>query len=66
MKKASYELGEVVILPGVNPAHRIINNVVNNRDLNNPEKMRSFSYTSYEQVIFTIDGPINSLIQQLT
>ena len=55
MKKASYELGEVVILPGVNPAHRIINNVVNNRDFNNPEKMRSFSYTSYEKVIFTLD-----------
>ena len=55
MKKASYELGEVVIFPGINPAHRIINNVVNNRDLNNPEKMRSFSYTSYEKVIFTLD-----------
>ncbi len=55
MQKIPYELREVVILPGINPAHRIINNVIENRDLNNPEMMRSFSYTSYEKVIFTID-----------
>lgn len=55
MKKIPFELREVVILPGENPAHRIIRNVVKNRDLNNPEKMRSFSYTAYEKVIFTLD-----------
>jgi len=55
MKKIPYELQEVLILPGINPAHRIIHNVVENRDINNPEKMRSFSYTSYEKVIFTLD-----------
>lgn len=55
MKKIPYELREVVVLPGINPAHRIIKNVVENRKLNNPEKMRSFSYTSYEKVIFTLD-----------
>ncbi len=55
MKKIPYELREVVILPGINPAHRIIENVVANRNINNPEKMRSFSYTSYEKVIFTLD-----------
>jgi len=55
LKKIPYELREVVVLPGINPAHRIIKNVVENRDLNNPEKMRSFSYTSYEKIIFTLD-----------
>ncbi|MEN8225041.1 MAG: DUF5686 family protein [Bacteroidota bacterium] len=55
MKKIPYELGEVVILPGINPAHRIIKNVVANRDLNDPEKLKSFSYTSYEKTIFTLD-----------
>ncbi len=55
MQATSYALGELVVLPGINPAHRIINNVVQNRDLNNPEKMRSFSYTVYEKVIFTLD-----------
>ncbi|MEE4256713.1 MAG: DUF5686 family protein [Bacteroidales bacterium] len=55
MKSIPYELREVVVLPGINPAHRIIKNTVKNSDLNNPEKMRSFSYTSYEKVIFTLD-----------
>ncbi len=46
-------LPEVTILPGENPAHRIINHVIANRDRNNPEKMGSFSYTSYNKFIFT-------------
>lgn len=50
------ELQEVEILPGINPAHRIISNAVNNRDLNDPEKQQSFSYTMYEKTIFTIDA----------
>ncbi len=55
MKKIPYELREVVVLPGINPSHRIIKNVVENRDLNDPEKLKSFSYTSYEKIIFTLD-----------
>lgn len=49
-------LSEVTILPGENPAHRIINLVVANSDKNNPEKMRSFSYMSYNKMYFTIDA----------
>ncbi|MDD3687346.1 MAG: DUF5686 family protein [Bacteroidales bacterium] len=48
-------LNEVTVLPGVNPAHRIINLVIDNADKNNPEKMRSFSYVSYNKMYFTID-----------
>ena len=49
-----YDIEEVRILPGVNPAHRIINLVLENRDRNNPEKMHSFSYTSYSKMYFTV------------
>jgi len=49
------ELSEVEILPGINPAHRIIQNAIDNRDLNDPEKLKSFSYTSYDKTIFTIE-----------
>jgi hypothetical protein len=49
------ELREVEILPGVNPAHRIIGNVIDNRELNDPEKLKSFSYTSYDKTIFTVE-----------
>jgi len=55
LEKTSVELEEVVIVAGENPAHRIIKNVVRNRDLNDPEKLKSFSYTSYDKMIFTVD-----------
>ena len=50
------ELSEVEILPGINPAHRIIRNVIENRSINDPEKVNSFSYTSYDKTIFTLDA----------
>ena len=49
-------LNEVKIFPGENPAHRIINNVIANRNINNPEKLTSFTYTSYDKMIFTVDA----------
>jgi hypothetical protein len=56
LKEKTYELSEVEIFPGVNPAHRIINNVIRNRDVNNPEKLNSFTYTSYDKMIVTLDA----------
>ncbi|MBN2680880.1 MAG: carboxypeptidase-like regulatory domain-containing protein [Bacteroidales bacterium] len=47
------KINTVEVFPGVNPAHRIINLAVENRDKNNPEKMGSFSYQSYTKLIFT-------------
>ncbi len=50
-----YDLNEVFIYPGENPANRIIKQVSGNRKLNNPEKIGSFSYISYDKMIFTLD-----------
>ncbi|MCD4745624.1 MAG: DUF5686 and carboxypeptidase regulatory-like domain-containing protein [Bacteroidales bacterium] len=55
LKRIKVLLPEIEIFPGENPAHRIINNVVKNRDNNNYEKLKSFSYTSYDKTIFTIN-----------
>lgn len=55
LKPRVINLAEVIILPGINPAHRIINNAIKNRELNDPEKIKSFSYTSYEKMFFTLD-----------
>lgn len=52
----SFELEEVTILPGINPAHRIINNVIANRNINNPNKLKSFSYISYDKMVITINA----------
>jgi hypothetical protein len=54
LHRKTYELEEVVILPTINPAHRIIDSVLANRYQNDPEKLKSFSYTSYEKTIFTV------------
>lgn len=60
LNSTSLNLREVTVLPGINPAHRIINKVIENRDLNNPEKMRSFAYTSYNKMYFTVDYSLNN------
>lgn len=55
LQKKSFEIEELTIYPGVNPAHRIIKLALENRDMNNPEKMRSFSYQSYNKMVFTFE-----------
>ncbi len=53
LKKSITDLSEVVIVPGVNPAHRIIDNVIKNKKTNNPENRRSFTFTAYNKFIIT-------------
>lgn len=53
LQRKTYDLNEVIILPTINPAHRIIDSVLANRYQNDPEKLKTFSYTSYEKTIFT-------------
>lgn len=55
LTKTSYKINEVFVKPGINPAHRIILAVYKNRDKNNPEKLESFRYTSYNKLVFTLD-----------
>ena len=55
LQKVEYELPEFVVYPTENPAHRIIKNVVANRDINDPEKLPAFAYTSYDKMIFTLE-----------
>ncbi len=52
----SKAIEEVVILPGVNPADRIIRTVVANRKENHPLKKHSFSYTSYNRFVLDADS----------
>lgn len=48
-----YTLSEVVIRAGENPAERIIKLAIANKDNNDPEKGRSFTYDSYNKLVFT-------------
>jgi hypothetical protein len=47
-------LQEVIVKAGENPANRIIRKVIENKDLNNPEKIASFKYISYNKEIYDI------------
>lgn len=53
--QVSSTLDAVTILPGVNPAHRIIKNAVDNKKLNDPSNIPSFSYNTYSKFIATIN-----------
>ena len=55
LESNSYNLSEVVIRPGENPAERIMKKVIAERDANNPEGDRSFNYKSYNKFVFTTD-----------
>ncbi|MGC8864328.1 MAG: DUF5686 family protein [Bacteroidales bacterium] len=46
------ELREVTILPGENPALRIIRKALEQRDKNNYENLPAFTYEAYEKMIF--------------
>lgn len=44
---------EVVIRPGENPAHRIIQNIMDNKKENDPLRNDAFTYDSYSKLYFT-------------
>lgn len=48
-------LDEVTILPGVNPAERIMEQAIKNRKKNHPKSDVSFSCRTYSKFIFTIN-----------
>ncbi len=53
LKPKNFTLKELVFNAGENPAHRIINKVIENRDQNNPDKLHSYTYTTYNKFVFT-------------
>lgn len=53
MQAKETTLKEVVVVAGENPADRLMRKVIRNKNLNNPEKLTSFRYTSYNKFIFT-------------
>lgn len=52
-------LKEFKVIPGENPANRIIRRVIQNRKLNNPEKLSSFQYLSYNKTNYGLDSIVN-------
>jgi len=53
LKPKTYDIDEVTVFPGINPAHRIIKLASENRLSNHPGRISSFSYIAYDKMIFT-------------
>lgn len=51
-----FDLNEVEVFPGINPAHRIIDSVLRNRKLNDPTMIKEFSYVSYDKMNISINA----------
>ena len=52
----TFELGEVTVEAGENPAHRIIDSLMAHRKANNPNSLDSYSYNIYDKMVITIDS----------
>lgn len=48
-------LQDIVVTAGENPAHRIMNRVIENRKKNNPTDNFAFQYEAYSKFLFTLD-----------
>lgn len=61
------QLSEVEILPGINPAHRIIEQVIANRNKNNPAKYDQYSCEIYNKygIPFTFPDSTGKLVTTL-
>ena len=56
LKPIVFELNEVIIDAGENPAHRIIDSLMTHRKANNPNSLDSYSYHIYDKMVITIDS----------
>lgn len=56
LRPLSYELGMVTVLPGENPAFRILRKVIANKPLNTPERLDAFEYNVYHRVRFDLNN----------
>ena len=55
MVPSEYQLKEIEIIASENPANRIIRKVIENRDINNPEKISTYKCISYNKVIYDFE-----------
>lgn len=66
MHLTSQQLDPITVLPGVNPAHRIVKNVIANRRKNHPIKHDPFKYKSYSKFVVDFDPEFVATIPENT
>lgn len=66
MEPSTISLKEIVIVPGENPAHRILKNVIKNKKYNNVEKLDSYEYEVYSKFEVDLNNVPDKLIKRRT
>lgn len=56
LEPSSFELGEVKVRPGENPAFKILRKVIENKPLNTPERLNAYEYETYHRVRFDLNN----------
>ncbi len=56
LQSSSVQLAEVVVLPGENPAHVLLRKIDNNRERNNIERYKTYSYEVYNKMEIDISN----------
>ena len=56
LRPTTFNLNEVIVEAGENPAHRIIDSLLAYRKANNPNSLSSYKYNIYDQMVITIDS----------
>lgn len=55
LRPNEYQLSEVVIRPGENPAFEILRKVIANKSINDPEELDAYEYETYHKVEFDLN-----------
>lgn len=56
MERADVNLEEIIILPGENPAHILLRNIIRRKALNNKENLKSYQYETYNKLEIDVDN----------
>lgn len=64
LEPQTVELNEVVVLPGKNPAHRLLDSIASNKWRNSPTRQKLFSYEVYNKIEIDINNITNEYKNQ--
>ncbi|MBR4391444.1 MAG: carboxypeptidase-like regulatory domain-containing protein [Bacteroidales bacterium] len=65
LQPTTFQLNEVTVEAGENPAHRIIDSVMAHRKDNNPNSLDAYRYHIYDQMVITIDSSFNVFLDTI-
>jgi hypothetical protein len=56
LEPETIELQEIVVVPGENPAHRVLRKIIENKDKNNPDRFDRYQYEIYNKMELDINN----------